>query len=419
MLTYLLAEGRHRPNRALGSLAGVALGVALFVSLVSVADGFREAAHQPLADIGADIVFSRPDGQNAAGAQTTRGVRQPFGLALLTTAEVDQVQRLWGVGGATGGLLLWDFSASTYQTLLGVDLAGGVPEAPASETGRSSEVVGPQRLVESIVAGRFFSETETEVVVVDQHYAAFFSLKPGAVVEIGEQSFEVVGIVETGGSNQGLGADFYLPISDAQSLAGLSNDQVNQVYVRVDKATGVGTVIADAEAQLGDISAVTDQSIVSVMGGITQISDRFAAIAAVVALMGGLVLTGVTLHAGINLRSRDVGVMKATGWQTRDVVRLFTVEGIALSSLGAALGIFLAWLTIVAFAQVPIGLPSLSGSTPNLSEVVSADSYTIAASLSWPAVLVAVTTAVSVATVVSVVSVRRVSRLKPADTLRS
>jgi ABC-type lipoprotein release transport system permease subunit len=418
MLIYLLAEGRHRTSRALGSLAGVALGVALFVSIVSAADSFLEAARRPLADVGADIVVSRADGGASPEEQTTRGVRQPFGLTLVTSEEVDQLRRMPGVNEASGGILLWDFSANSYQTLLGVDLGAEDLEAADSQTGGSSAPVGPANLAGSIVAGRFFTHDERDVVVVDRHFAAFFALKPGAAVKIGEHSFEVIGIVDAAGAQSG-GADFYLPIFDARALAGLADDQFNQVYVRVDEATRVDAVIADAEAELGEISATTEQSIVSVMGGITQISGRFAMVAAVVALAGGLILTSVTLRSGINLRVREVGVMRATGWQARDVVRLFTVEGVALSMLGGTLGIFLGWLAIVAIAQVPVQIPSARGSVPNLGGEVSADTYTIAAHLSWGTALAAVAASLLVAGLASAVSARRVARLKPAETLRS
>jgi ABC-type lipoprotein release transport system permease subunit len=74
MTTYLLAEIQHRFGRALGSLIGVALGVALFMALIAAGNGFRAAARQPLAGIGADILISRPDNAVGAAAQTTRGL---------------------------------------------------------------------------------------------------------------------------------------------------------------------------------------------------------------------------------------------------------------------------------------------------------------------------------------------------------
>ena len=405
MLTYLSAELRHRPGRTMGALIGVALGVALFIALIAAGNGFREAARQPLAGIGADILISRPDSAGSAAEQTTRGLRQPFGLSQLTIDEASELHDVTGISSVSGGLLLWDFGANSYQTLLGVDVA---------QTG-----VGPTQASDWIVDGHFFQPGETDVIVIDRHYAAFFGLGPGETVEIGERPFTVIGVIEVPGGNQAAAANFYLPLADAQSLAGLGDNQINQIYVRVEEAGDVEAVVAESETRLGDISALTEQSIVQVMGGVAQVSDRFAGVAALVALLGGLFLTGITLSAGINLRTGEIGVMKATGWQARDVVRLFTAEGVLLSLLGAALGILLGWLAVLIISQIPVDLTVLAGTTPDLGAVAEAATYTLPAHLSWNAVLLAVGTAVVGGGLASLLSARRTARLKPADALRN
>lgn len=404
MINYLIAEIQHRFGRALGSLIGVALGVALFIALIAAGNGFREAARQPLSDIGADILVSRPDNAGAAAAQTTRGVRQPFGLSLLTLNEATSLQEVSGISGISSGLLLWDFGANSYQTVLGVDMA---------QTG-----TGPTQAADWIVNGRFFTKNETDVIVVDRHYAAFFSMKPGETVEVGKRPFTVIGVIEVPGGKQAAAANFYLPLSDAQALAGLDSEQINQIYVRVAEASDVEAVVAESESRLGDISAMTEQSIVQVMGGVAQVSDRFASVAALAALLGGLILTGITLSAGINLRASEIGVMKATGWQTRDVIRLFTIEGILLSLLGALMGIFLGWLAILILGKIPVDLSTLAGSAPDFGTDVASTTYTLPAQLSWNAVLLGIGTAVSGGGLASLLSARRAARLKPADALR-
>ncbi len=238
-------------------------------------------------------------------------------------------------------------------------------------------------------------------------------------MEIGERPFTVIGIIEVPGGNQAATANFYLPLTDAQSLAGLASDQINQIYIRVEEASDVEAVFAESETRLGDISALTEQSIVQVMGGVAQVSDRFAGVAALVALLGGLILTGITLSAGINLRAGEIGVMKATGWQARDVVRLFTAEGVLLSLLGAGLGIFLGWLAVLIIGQIPVDLTVLAGTTPDLGAVAEATAYTLPAHLSWNAILLAVGTAVAGGGLASLLSARRTARLKPADALRN
>lgn len=163
---------------------------------------------------------------------------------------------------------------------------------------------------------------------------------------------------------------------------------------------------------------MTEQSIVQVMGGVAQVSDRFAIVAAGAALLGGLILTAITLSAGINLRASEIGVMKAVGWRARDVVRLFTAEGIMLSFLGAMLGIGLGWVAILILGQIPVDLATLTNATPDFGGVADTVDYTLPAQLSWNAVLLAVGTAVTGGGLASLFSARRAARLKPADALR-
>ena len=404
MTPYLIAELRHRIGRALGTLTGVALGVALYIALIAAGDGFREAARAPLAGIGADILISRPAMQAGATEQSTRGVRQPFGLATLTLAEANSLSDLDGVGAVSGGLLLWDFAAASYQTLLGIDL--------------SAEGVGPTQVEDWIVSGRFFETDERDVVLVDRHYAAFFGLKPGAPVSIGGREFNVVGVVDVPSGNSAASANFYLPLADAQVLANLPADEINQIYLRVDEATQVENIVAESESRLGEISALTEQSIVQVMGGIAQVSDRFAGVAALVALLGGLLLTGVTLNSGIQLRAREIGVMKAIGWQARDVVKLFVTEGIALSLLGVLLGILLGWLSTLILGQISIDMTLLAGTTPDFGTGPETSPVTLPAQLSLSAVLIASFTALISGSLASWFSARRAAQLKPAEAMR-
>jgi ABC-type antimicrobial peptide transport system permease subunit len=388
-----------------GTLAGVTFGVGLFVALTAAGDGFLAAARQPLAGVGADILIARPDLQADAAGQTTRGIRQPFGLASLTSDEAGGIRRMPGVADVSAGLLLWDFSANGYQTVLGVDT--------------SQEAVGPAGVEGTLVEGRFFEADETGVVVVDRHYAAFFGLRPGDTVEMGRRPFSIAGIVEASGANQATAANLYLPLPVAQSLAGMATDEVNQIYVTVREAADIDAIVTETQAQLGEISVTTEQSIVQVMGGIVQVSDRYAQVGAIVALLSGVLLSAITFNAAISLRAREIGVMKATGWRSRDVTRLFATEGSALGVVGAVLGILVGWLGIVLLQQIPIDLPMVAGPVPELSTVATARPGTIPARLSSATVLIASMVAILGGGVTSLVAARRVSLMKPANTLRS
>jgi ABC-type antimicrobial peptide transport system permease subunit len=352
MKAYVLSQLRQRPRRSAGVILGLALGTALFVSLNALSTGFRRAAEAPLDEVGADVVVTRPAGveQTAAGAQRGRGVRMPFGLAPLSGADVEAIAGMEEVGRSARALQLWDFGPRQTTTLLGVD-----PAAPA---------VGPgQGLEAKMVEGRNFRAGEEEVAVVDLHYARFYDLRPGSAVVVGAMRFQVVGVVELTQASQAAAANVYVPLARAQALAGLGPDQVNQVYVEVPSAGEVDDLVRRLTQRLGRVSVITEDSIVQVMGGVARVSSRFATVAGVVALAGGLLIGGFAIQGSVAERRAEIGLMRAVGWRRRDVSRLFVLESLGLSVVGGFMGLILGLGVAGLLGRLPT--PS---STPSLSE---------------------------------------------------
>jgi len=405
---YLWSELRRRTGRTLSTALGVAIGVALFIALTATGTGFQEAARRPLADVGADILLTRPatGSETASTAQTTRGARLPFGISMLDLNDLEKVRQINGVDSAGGALLLWDFGATNYQTVLGVDV--------------NQQAVGPAKAREWVVTGRFLQANDTHMAVMDKHFAAFYSLKPGNEITISGETFQIVGIVEVQEGNQAAAANFYVPLADAQMLAHVSSDAINQIYVRVEQATMVDEIVKQSRAELGEVSATTEQSIVQVMGGIALVSQRFSGVASFVALVGGLVLTGLALSASVSERKREIGVMKAVGWTAAEVRRYFIIEGMVISMAGSLIGIALGWLTTVALGQIPIDMSVLNAAAPlDLAAVpVMSEMATLPATITIAPLLLALGAAVVGGAATSWFIARRAANLKPAEALR-
>lgn len=343
MITYVLSQFQGRLWRSLAVVSGVALGAALFVALSTLGTSFHEAARRPLMGVAADMVITRPITGSAMTqpGQRTRGARLPFGLAPISGGEVETIRRTGGVATLTAALQVWDFGPSSYITVLGVD---------AAET-----TVGPAHsLTKDLVQGRAFGPGERGVAVADLHYARFFRLEPGSRTTVDDMPFEVVGVVELREGSQASAANLYVPLADAQALVGLGPDQVDQVYVRLSSAGDVDSVVARLRQELGPLSALTEDSLLQVMGGIGQVSARFSLVAAAVGLVGGLVLAWIALSGLVSERTREIGVMKAVGWRASDVGRAFLLEALLLSLAGAALGILLGWGTAWLLGQMPL-----------------------------------------------------------------
>ena len=55
---YMLKELRHHHNRTLVNVVGIAVGIALFVSINAVSTAYQKAVSLPFKDLGADLVAS-------------------------------------------------------------------------------------------------------------------------------------------------------------------------------------------------------------------------------------------------------------------------------------------------------------------------------------------------------------------------
>jgi len=387
---------------------GVTIGVALFIALTAAGTGFQEAARRPLEGVGADILLSRLTSgtESEAATQTTRGARLPFGVSTLNLSDIEKVRQFKGVDAAGGSLLLWDFGIANYQTVLGVDV--------------NQPAIGPAKARDWVVEGRFLQPSDIRMAVVDKHYAAFFGLKPGDEVKIAGEPFNIVGIVEAQVGSQAAAANFYIPLADAQMLAHLNPDVINQIYVRVAQATMVADVVQQSRAALGEVSATTEQSIVQVMGGIALVSQRFAGVASFVTLLGGLVLTGLALSASVAERKREIGVMKAVGWTAAEVRRYFVIEGLTISMAGALVGVLMGWLSIMALGQIPIDLSALNANIPlNLAAAPAVpETLTLPATITIIPLLLALGVAIIGGLAASWLAARRAANLKPAEALR-
>ncbi len=388
-------------------VAGVAIGTALFVALTAMGAGYQEAARAPLADVAADLVLSRQDADGTASVpQSNRGIRVPDGTATFDAAELTRISTTPGVVDVSGAVQLWDFGPRQTIVVTGVDVA---------DTG-----LGPGRtLRENLTQGQAFTLDQRGVAVLDRHFAAFYDLRVGSSVQVGGERFQVVGVVEVADSSQAAAANIYLPLNDAQRLAGLTADQVNEVHIRLADAGRADDVVADLTSQLGPVRALTEDDVVQIFGAVGEISSRFATIAALVALVAGGLLAWLALRGMVGERAAEIGLLRAVGWRRRDVVRSFVSESFLLSVMGAMAGLLLGIVMAKLLTNLPLPAVDLSGSAghPTLPGSEDTTERRLSASVSVSSALIAAVGAIVIGTLAGVQASARMATIRPAQTL--
>ena len=211
-------------------------------------------------------------------------------------------------------------------------------------------------------------------------------------------------------------------LAETLALAGLSPDQVDQVSLRVASAGDVDSVVKLINGQVGQISAITEDSLLQVMGGIGQVSARFAQVAAALGLVGGLVLAWLAMSGLVAERRQEIGLMKAVGWRAGDVARAFLMEALLISVAGGLVGMAIGWASALALGQIPIpeATTQIIGQTlPGLAVAApSATRLTLPAEAGLATLALALLAAIFGGTMAGWIGARRAAALKPAEALR-
>jgi putative ABC transport system permease protein len=390
---------RSNRMRSLLTMLGIVIGNASVISLVGVGNGARNLAEGQLSTLGANVLFVFP------GTNDTRrqGIEVPKTLVLedarAIAEQVPSVRRV------------------APQITLNEVVQAGANSKSVTVTGVTPEFLEVRRF--ELAQGRFFSEAEIRgarnVVVIGPDLRDKLIPSGEAVgrnLRIRDQSFEVIGVMAPKGAVFGANQDevAYVPLSTMVSRLsgrdptyGVSLSLIN-VEARDDNSTSA------AEFQIGnllrrrhqllredDFVVRSQKDALTIVGTITGgLTLMLGAIGAVSLLVGGIGIMNIML-VSVSERTSEIGLRKALGARSTDVMLQFLVESLVLASLGGAVGSALG-LGAVAIVAAVTPLPAAVGTGT---------------------VLITVLLSGSIGLFFGVVPARRAAQLDPIVALRS
>src|ERR1700734_925603 len=439
--TYLWRELRRRARQAIFIAIGLALGIGLVITVTAAAAGVKNAQASVLHSlygVGTDITVTKaPTTSSTAGGgfgfsfkQSVGTATRPqagstiddntlasdFTLSSIGAADVTSISKLDNVAAAAGGLTLTDRTVTgTVPSFNGGSggsggsgggggfggggsgsgsTGGGFTGGGTSTVKTNSFVVSGVDLANgelgplstgTISSGRTFTSADAtkDVALVDSSYATTEKLKAGSTVDIGNSKaaatkFTVVGIVtEPAGDDS---TNVYIPLTVAQSLAGLKND-VNTIYVSATSGSDI-TSVADAITKSVPGVTITDQDTLAsqVTGSISSASslaNNLGKWLAIAVLIAAFLLASLLTMSAVSRRIREFGTLKALGWKSRRVVFQVMGESIAIGIVGGAIGVGLGFLGAAAVGHFAHPLTaSLGGSTTGSATPGGARAFT-------------------------------------------
>ncbi len=363
LVAFAIGALRGHRLRTFLSVAGVAVGIAAVVALTALGEGARQYVVQEFSSLGTNLLIVIP------GKVETTGM-MPF-------------------GGTTNDLTLDDYRAVATRIPLVVEaapLATGTEVIRAEGRSRSVAVFGTtaelarvRRLV--VGSGRFLpsgdsdrggSEVVLGLKVAQELFGAVSPL--GKVVRIGEWRFRVVGVLAPRGRSLGFDFDDIVFIPVRTSMRMFNRSSLFRILVEVG-SEGNLTPAKKAVIELlaerhrtEDVTVITQDAVVSTFNSVFNVLTlALVAIASVSLTVAGVGIMNVMLVA-VAERRREIGLLKALGATTRQVLAVFIAEASVLSSLGGALGLAVGWLSIRAFVQV---YPTFPAAPPTWAVVAS------------------------------------------------
>jgi putative ABC transport system permease protein len=387
----------HRLRSFLTSL-GIVIGVASVITVISLIQGLSKSVSDQFAGLGGNGLTIRAHNEFK---EVMRGKvnHLQFEDVEQLRLHVDEIRDLSPV-----------FSPGFSE----VRFTGMSASAQVMATSASYQEVN-QRYAR---LGRFISDSDNagarRVAVVGEKLAEDLHLPEnpvGQFVLYANEWFKIIGVMEKRGEVFGMSQDNYLiiPYKTGQSIIGNNTRPQLQITLAVrdlgrldETRQQVGRVMRlahrlkagekdDFEIESADQLAKSfdklSTTVTLVMGGIVGIA----------LLVGGIGIMNIML-VSVKERTREIGICKAIGARSRDILMQFLIEAVTLSLLGGLLGLVIGYGLGFAIASMIPDFPP--------------------AVVPWWAVMLSVLFSGTVGVVFGVVPASQAARLDPIEALR-
>jgi len=348
---------RNKMRTVLTSL-GILIGIASVVLLMALGLGLKRYIAQQFESLGTGLIYVMPGDMTSAS----------------------------GMGGAMAGIKFDDKDVATLKRVpnLSAVLPFVVKFVKAEAGGESKSVEAAGSTVDLFPAmnieadyGVLFSKSDQDkgakkVVLGPKVAEKLFGTASdavGKIVKLDGQAFTVCGVAKAkgGGGFGSAGIDDHIWMSSKAAFSLTQDKKYYAIYLKVENDEVIADVKLEAKRVLlkrykdSDFSVIEQTDLLNTINQIFSVLNLvLIAIAAISLIVGGIGIMNI-MFVSVVERIREIGIRRAIGATSRDILLQFLAESVLLSLLGGFLGLSLSYLVVLLVqSQFPAYIDLLS-----------------------------------------------------------
>ena len=363
---FKLAKASIKENRTRSFLTclGIAIGVASIILILSLMGSISNLVKTEINDIGADLIVVRPSSTkdtvtNIVDELTSANSFQKSNLSI---SDVDAVKKVENVSAAAPIAISMNAVTSEKNSFSSVPILG---------TNLDFIKIEPLPLR----YGAFLTESNEEKAVVLGHtlsLALFNTVNStvGKMITIMGEKYMIVGVLDEidktiNFDNVDFDNAVIMNIDSLDQITG--STQIQQINVKAANTDSLATISADIEKTLTESKQGDTNFSVAYGDSITHpasnlfiiVSGMLALVAGISLVVGGIGVMNIML-VSVAERTHEIGIRKAVGASSRNIVMQFLFEALILSLLGGIFGLLLGYVFAFLIATITPFAPYIS-----------------------------------------------------------
>ena len=342
----------HRLRTGL-TLAAIAIGVTAVLLLSALGDAAKAYVVREFAGVGTNVIIVVPGKVETSGMPAQGGATRD-----LTLEDAEAIERRSGA-----------VRRAAPMSLGTGPIEYGGRSRDIRVLGSTSIFMEARKL--SLAAGQFLPPGDPRqgdrVVVIGQKVARelFQGENPlGKLVRIAQWRFRVIGVLAPKGISLGIDYDDLVIVPVSVGLKMFDQTGLFRVLAEAVSPAAVPAAPEQVRAVLTarhndeeDFTLITQNAMLKTFSAVIDaLTAGLAGIAAISLAVAGIGIMNVMLVA-VSERTAEVGLLKALGARRRQILEVFLVEALMLSSGGALIGILVGLIAIGVAAGIWTFIP--------------------------------------------------------------